>query len=86
MEEVADCIDTVLAVIGTPGQAGALAGGKARIIALMARYPAPTGLDAAGQSASWLLDRRAPQCRGARVSRKPETVTDLLAARERVLP
>ena len=41
MEEVADCIDTVLAAIGTPAQAGALAGVKARIITLMARHPLP---------------------------------------------
>jgi glycine hydroxymethyltransferase len=41
MEAVADCIDTVLAAIGTPGQADALATVKARVIALTARHPLP---------------------------------------------
>jgi glycine hydroxymethyltransferase len=41
MEEVAGCVDTVLAAIGTPGQADALAAVKARVVALMARHPLP---------------------------------------------
>ncbi|QYM79932.1 serine hydroxymethyltransferase [Horticoccus luteus] len=41
MVEIAACIDTVLAAIGTPGQAEAIANVKQRVLALTARYPLP---------------------------------------------
>jgi glycine hydroxymethyltransferase len=41
MDEIADCIDTVLAAIGTPGEAGALDAVKKRVAALTARHPLP---------------------------------------------
>ncbi len=41
MAEIAGCIDTVLAAIGTPGEAGALESVKARVAVLTARHPLP---------------------------------------------
>ena len=41
MPEVAGCIDTVLAAIGTPGEAAAIESVKVRVAALAARYPLP---------------------------------------------
>ena len=41
MDEIAGCIDTVLAAIGTPGEAAALEAVKVRVAALTARYPLP---------------------------------------------
>jgi len=41
MEEIASCIDTVLAAAGTPGEFAALAGVKTRVAALTARHPLP---------------------------------------------
>ncbi len=41
MEEIAACIDTVLAAIGTPGEFAALAGVKTRVAALTGRHPLP---------------------------------------------
>ena len=41
MAEIAGCIDTVLAAIGTPGEAAALDAVKARVAAVTARYPLP---------------------------------------------
>jgi glycine hydroxymethyltransferase len=41
MEEIADCIDTVLAATGTPGEAAALAAVKKRVQAITVRYPLP---------------------------------------------
>jgi glycine hydroxymethyltransferase len=41
MEEVADCIDTVLAAIGTPGETAALEAVKKRVGTLTARHPLP---------------------------------------------
>jgi glycine hydroxymethyltransferase len=41
MAEIAGCIDTVLAAIGTPGEAAALETVKARVAVLAARHPLP---------------------------------------------
>ncbi len=41
MAEVAGCIDTVLAAIGSPGEAAALEAVKVRVAALSARHPLP---------------------------------------------
>ena len=41
MEEIAGCIDTVLAAIGTPGEAAALETVKGRVAAVTSRYPLP---------------------------------------------
>jgi len=41
MEEIAGCIDTVLAAIGTPGEAAALETVKVRVAAVTSRYPLP---------------------------------------------
>jgi glycine hydroxymethyltransferase len=41
MEEVADCIDAVLAAIGTPGEAAVLAQVRPRVAALTGRHPLP---------------------------------------------
>jgi len=41
MPEIAGCIDTVLAAIGTPGEAAAIESVKVRVAALAARYPLP---------------------------------------------
>jgi glycine hydroxymethyltransferase len=41
MDEIAGCIDTVLAAIGTPGEAAALDAVKKRVAVLTARYPLP---------------------------------------------
>jgi len=41
MAEIAGCIDTVLAAIGTPGEADAIAGVKARVAELTVRHPLP---------------------------------------------
>jgi glycine hydroxymethyltransferase len=41
MPEIAGCIDTVLASIGTPGEANAIALVKNRVAALTGRYPLP---------------------------------------------
>ncbi len=41
MEEIAACIDTVFAAIGTPGEAAALTSVKSRVAALTARHPLP---------------------------------------------
>ena len=41
MDEIAGCIDTVLAAIGTPGEAAALDAVKQRVAVLTARYPLP---------------------------------------------
>ncbi|MBS0632235.1 MAG: serine hydroxymethyltransferase [Verrucomicrobia bacterium] len=41
MVEVADCIDTVLAAVGTPALPDTLAKVKARVVALTGRYPLP---------------------------------------------
>ena len=41
MEEIAACIDTVLAAIGTESEAAAIAGTKQRVLAFMARFPLP---------------------------------------------
>ncbi len=41
MGEIAACIDTVLAAIGTPGEAAAIDGVKGRVSALTSRHPLP---------------------------------------------
>jgi glycine hydroxymethyltransferase len=41
MDEIAACIDTVLAAIGTPGEAAALESVKQRVATLTARHPLP---------------------------------------------
>jgi glycine hydroxymethyltransferase len=41
MAEIAGCIDTVLAAIGTPGEAAAIEGVKKRVAVLTAKYPLP---------------------------------------------
>jgi glycine hydroxymethyltransferase len=41
MEEIASCIDTVLAAIGTPGEGAALEAVKQRVGALTAKHPLP---------------------------------------------
>ena len=41
MAEIAGCLDTVLAAIGTPGEADAIAGVKARVAELTGRHPLP---------------------------------------------
>ncbi len=41
MEVIADCIDTVLAAIGTPGEAAALEAVKVRVAAVTGKYPLP---------------------------------------------
>ena len=41
MEEIAACIDTVLAATATPGEADALAAVKHRVAAITARHPSP---------------------------------------------
>jgi glycine hydroxymethyltransferase len=41
MEEIADCIDTVLAAIGTAGEADALTAVKARVGTITGRHPLP---------------------------------------------
>ena len=41
MDEIASCIDTVLAAIGKPEEAATLASVKARVVALTARHPLP---------------------------------------------
>ena len=41
MDEVAGCIDTVLAAIGTPGEAAALESVKGRVAVLAGKYPLP---------------------------------------------
>jgi glycine hydroxymethyltransferase len=41
MDEVADCIDAVLAAINTPNEASAIAAVKQRVAALTGRYPLP---------------------------------------------
>ncbi len=41
MEEIAACIDTVLAAIGTPGEFAAIANVKQRVATLTARHPLP---------------------------------------------
>ncbi len=41
MEEVADCIDTVLVAIGTDREAAAIAATKERVVKLTARFPLP---------------------------------------------
>jgi glycine hydroxymethyltransferase len=41
MAEIAACIDTVLAAIGTESEAAAIAGTKKRVVAFMARFPLP---------------------------------------------
>ncbi|MFM1852088.1 MAG: hypothetical protein RIS54_1772 [Verrucomicrobiota bacterium] len=41
MVEIADCIDTVLAAVGTPEQDAATAAAKARVLALTGRFPLP---------------------------------------------
>ena len=41
MEEIAACIDTVLAAAATPGEADALAAVKHRVAAITARHPLP---------------------------------------------
>ena len=41
MDEVADCIDAVLAAIGTPGEAAVLAQVRPRVAALSGRHPLP---------------------------------------------
>ncbi|MDO8544927.1 MAG: serine hydroxymethyltransferase [Opitutaceae bacterium] len=41
MAEIAACIDTVLAAIGTPGEAGAIGEVKKRVDALTSRHPLP---------------------------------------------
>jgi glycine hydroxymethyltransferase len=41
MEEIAACIDTVLAATATPGEADALAAVKHRVAAITARHPLP---------------------------------------------
>jgi glycine hydroxymethyltransferase len=41
MEEIAACIDTVLAAIGTPGEGLALDAVKQRVAALTGRHPLP---------------------------------------------
>jgi glycine hydroxymethyltransferase len=41
MDEIAGCIDAVLAAIGTPGEAAAIAAVKQRVGALTGRYPLP---------------------------------------------
>ena len=41
MDEIAGCIDTVLAAIGTPGEAAALDAVKQRVAVLTARHPLP---------------------------------------------
>ncbi len=41
MEEIAACIDLVLAAIGTPAEAAVIASTKQRVVALTARFPLP---------------------------------------------
>ena len=41
MDEIASCIDTVLAAIGQPEEAATLANVKARVVALTSRHPLP---------------------------------------------
>jgi glycine hydroxymethyltransferase len=41
MNEIADCIDSVLRAIGTPQQDAVIVGTKERVIRLMARFPLP---------------------------------------------
>ena len=41
MDVIADCIDTVLAAIGTPGEAAALEAVKVRVAAVTGKYPLP---------------------------------------------
>ncbi len=41
MAEVADCIDAVLAAIGTPAEADVIAATKTRVVALTSRFPLP---------------------------------------------
>jgi len=41
MEEIADCIDTVLAAIGTPNEVAALGAVKQRVAVLSGRHPLP---------------------------------------------
>jgi glycine hydroxymethyltransferase len=41
MEEIADCIDTVLAAIGTPGEGAVLEAVKTRVAGVTRRYPLP---------------------------------------------
>ncbi|MBL9213078.1 MAG: serine hydroxymethyltransferase [Opitutaceae bacterium] len=41
MEEIADCIDTVLAATGTPGEAAALETVRGRVAVITARHPLP---------------------------------------------
>ncbi len=41
MDEIADCIDTVLAAIGTPGELAALDAVKKRVAALTSQHPLP---------------------------------------------
>ena len=41
MNEIADCIDAVLAAIGTEGEVAAVAATKKRVVALSARFPLP---------------------------------------------
>ena len=41
MDEIAGCIDTVLAATGTPDEAATLAAVKARVAALTGRHPLP---------------------------------------------
>src|SRR5688500_14198074 len=41
MEEIAECIDTVLAAIGTPGEAAAMDAVKQRVSVLAAAHPLP---------------------------------------------
>jgi glycine hydroxymethyltransferase len=41
MDAIADCIDTVLAAIGTPGEAAALEAVKVRVAAVTGKYPLP---------------------------------------------
>jgi glycine hydroxymethyltransferase len=44
MEDIADCIDTVLAAIGGEGEAAALETVKQRVATLSAKYPLPYSL------------------------------------------
>ena len=41
MEEIASCIDAVLAAIGTEGELGAIAATQKRVVALSSRFPLP---------------------------------------------
>ncbi|HVU24077.1 MAG TPA: serine hydroxymethyltransferase [Opitutus sp.] len=45
MEEIAACIDAVLAALGTEGEAAAIAATKKRVLALVGRFPLPYRLD-----------------------------------------